>query len=414
MGQFFEYIKIAYKSIASNKGRTFLTMLGIIIGISSVIMISGVGSGVKNVVSGSLGDLFRGQTYIHALDEEVITKEDVEYISANVPELVLCTPELYPMAMEVESVKGTFTLSMVLVNETYEYYETYGKGMLHGRYFTKEEVERGERVCVLRETDAISFFGSADVVGQEISTEMEGVNVSFKIVGVRNSTDSQLVGMMGLLDGAHSLNAEVPYTCYESITGDDWYSTDFSSLLLSINSTDDAAEILERVVGILEARHFCKGEDRFYVDSFDTEMEGVNKVIGYVTLFISFVSAISLVVGGVGVMNIMLVSVTERTQEIGIRKALGARTGSIMVQFLAEAAMITFVGGIIGVIAGYIGAEVLCLIVGAIVKLKIGISVSVPIVALSCVFSTAVGIGFGIVPARKAAHLSPIEALRQE
>ena len=110
----------------------------------------------------------------------------------------------------------------------------------------------------------------------------------------------------------------------------------------------------------------------------------------------------------------MLVSVTERTQEIGIRKALGARTGSIMVQFLAEAAMITFVGGIIGVIAGYIGAEVLCLIVGAIVKLKIGISVSVPIVALSCVFSTAVGIGFGIVPARKAAHLSPIEALRQE
>ena len=113
-------------------------------------------------------------------------------------------------------------------------------------------------------------------------------------------------------------------------------------------------------------------------------------------------------------MNIMLVSVTERTQEIGIRKALGARTGSIMVQFLAEAAMITFVGGLLGVLIGYGGAEVLCLIVSAIAKISVNISINPVIVLVATLFSVAIGIGFGIIPARKAAKLSPIEALRQE
>lgn len=389
-------------------------MLGIIIGISAVIMISGLGSGVKNVVSGSLGDMFRGQTYIYAYNDVLITHEDIEYLKENVPELKLCTSEDYLSGMEVYSAKGSFSLNATLVNETYEYFETYGKGMLHGRYMTKDECENGEAVCVIREQEAISFFGSADVVGQEITANIDGVDVTLTIVGVRKATESQLVNMMGALEGSHVLNLEVPYKLYESLTGYDWYSTDYYSILISTDSTNDASEVINRVVNILEARHSCRGEEQFSVDSFDSYMETINKVIGYVTIFISFVSAISLIVGGVGVMNIMLVSVTERTQEIGIRKALGARTGSIMIQFLAEAAMITFVGGIIGVIVGYIGAEILCLIAGSIVKMTINISVSIPIVILSCVFSTAVGIGFGIIPARKAAHLSPIEALRQE
>jgi putative ABC transport system permease protein len=186
-----------------------------------------------------------------------------------------------------------------------------------------------------------------------------------------------------------------------------------SSVLISSDS-DNVNETLKRIVNILEARHDVRGEEQFYIDSFDSYMEKINQVIGYVTLFIGFVSAISLMVGGIGVMNIMLVSVTERTSEIGIRKALGARTGSIMTQFLAEAAMITFVGGIIGVLLGYAGAEGLCLIVGKITKMPIHISVNVLVALGAALFSAGVGLFFGIFPAKKAAELSPIEALRQE
>ena len=188
---------------------------------------------------------------------------------------------------------------------------------------------------------------------------------------------------------------------------------DLYSFLLSSDS-EDINDTLKRVVSILEARHNVRGEDAFYINSFDSYMEKINQVIGYVTLFIGFVSAISLLVGGVGVMNIMLVSVTERTSEIGIRKALGARTGSIMTQFLAEAAMITFVGGILGVILGYGGAELLCFIVSKVAKMSVHISVNFLIVLGATVFSVGIGLFFGIFPAKKAADLSPIEALRQE
>ena len=184
--------------------------------------------------------------------------------------------------------------------------------------------------------------------------------------------------------------------------------------MLISSDSPDINETLKRIVTILEARHDVRGEDQFYIDSFDSYMEDINRIIGYVTLFIGFVSAISLLVGGIGVMNIMLVSVTERTSEIGIRKALGARTGSIMTQFLAEAAMITFVGGVIGVILGYGGAELLCFLVSKIAKMSVHISVNIFVALGATIFSAAVGLFFGIFPAKKAATLSPIEALRQE
>ena len=411
MGQFWEYVKIAYKSIVTNKGRTFLTMLGIIIGISSVIMITGLGSGVRNAISGSMGDLFSGQTYIHSGGEHYITADDVEYIKENVSGLKMCTvEEMY--GATTQSVKGEFYVTYTLVNETYEFYAV--EGMLHGRYFTDEEVRRGDRVAVIDEVGAKAYYGSDDVVGQTLVVDLWGDEIEYTIVGVRKAKDSQLLNMADALDGGSKyVTLEVPYTSYEQATGETWLSEEFYEMLVS-SDDENINNTLQRIVSILEARHDARGEKAFYIDSFESFMETVNKVIGYITLFVGFVSAISLVVGGVGVMNIMLVSVTERTSEIGIRKALGARTGSIMTQFLAESGMITFVGGILGVLLGYGGAALLCFIVGLVVKMTIHISVNLFIAFGAAFFSAGIGLFFGIFPARKAATLSPIEALRQE
>jgi len=410
MGQFLEYIKIAYKSITSNKGRTFLTMLGIIIGIASVIMITGLGSGVKNALDGSLGDLFRGQTYIYSQSpEERIHIDDVNYIKEHVDGLKMCSPEEF-MYGSAESVKGTHNVEYYMVNETYEFFAV--EGLLHGRYFTEEECERGDNVAVISEAGAMAYFGSTDVVGQTILIELGDIQLEYRIVGVRKAKESQLMNLVDMVNGT-TIKLEVPYRHYGKVTGETWMIDDLYSILLSSESTD-INNILKRVVSILEARHDVRGEDVFYVDSFDSYMDQINDVIGYVTMFVGFVSAISLLVGGIGVMNIMLVSVTERTSEIGIRKALGARTGSIMTQFLAEAAMITLVGGIVGVLLGYGGAEALCLIVSKIAKMSVHISVNFFVAAGAALFSAAVGLFFGIFPAKKAANLSPIEALRQE
>ena len=411
MGQFLEYVKIAYKSIVTNKGRTFLTMLGIIIGIASVIMITGLGSGVKNAISGSMGDLFSGQTYIHANGGETVTVEDIEYIKENVPDLKMCTPrEVYYASSS--SVKGDFDVSYTLVNETHEFYAV--EGLLHGRYFTEDEVDRGDRVAVIDEVGAKSFFGSDDVVGQSVIVDLWGDEIEYTIVGVRKAKDSQLMNLANSLGGpSKTFELEVPYSSYEKATGETWITENIYEMLVSSDSPT-INDTLQRIVAILEARHDVRGEELFVIDSFESFMETVNKVIGYITLFVGFVSAISLVVGGVGVMNIMLVSVTERTSEIGIRKALGARTGSIMTQFLAESGMITFVGGILGVLIGYGGAALLCFIVSKVVKMPIHISVNIFIALGAAIFSAGIGLFFGIFPAKKAATLSPIEALRQE
>ncbi|MCR4649959.1 MAG: ABC transporter permease [Lachnospiraceae bacterium] len=411
MGQFLEYVKIAYKSIVSNKGRTFLTMLGIIIGIASVIMITGLGSGVKNALDGSLGDLFRGQTYIYTNSDEYITIDDIDYIKENVKDLVMCTPE-EKMYGSSQSVKGMFDVEYIMANETYEFYAS--EGMLKGRYFTDEEVERGDNVAVIDEKGAQAYFGSTDAVGQTIYVDLYDITLEYRIVGVRKAKQNAIMDLSDSLNGeVKKLTLEVPYSHYYKVTGETWVIDSLYSMLLSSNSPE-INDTLKRIVNILEVRHDVRGEEAFYIDSFDSYLEQINQIIGYITLFIGFVSAISLLVGGVGVMNIMLVSVTERTSEIGIRKALGARTGSIMTQFLAESAMITFVGGIFGVLLGYGGAELLCFIVGKVAKIPVHVSINIFIALGAAFFSAAIGIFFGIFPAKKAADLSPIEALRQE
>ena len=187
--------------------------------------------------------------------------------------------------------------------------------------------------------------------------------------------------------------------------------TDFYALK---DDDADATAVCKEVIDYLETKHHAKGKEIYNYQSFDDIMATVNQVINLITVFVAFVASVSLLVGGIGVMNIMLVSVTERTREIGIRKALGAKTGSITVQFLAESAFITLIGGLIGILLGVAGAWIIAGIIGMIVpNMHFAPALSIGTVLLASAFSSVVGILFGVYPARKAAKLSPIEALRR-
>ena len=169
-----------------------------------------------------------------------------------------------------------------------------------------------------------------------------------------------------------------------------------------------ADDVAKAAIRLMENKYSVRGKNAIYLENFNDAMSGISSILGYVTVFVVFVAAISLLVGGIGVMNIMLVSVTERTREIGIRKALGARTGAILLQFLSESAIITLLGGIIGIIMGVSGAFMVCGLLGFSAR------VEASTVIIASLFSSAVGIFFGIYPAKRAAKLSPIEALRHE
>ena len=186
------------------------------------------------------------------------------------------------------------------------------------------------------------------------------------------------------------------------------FSVTNHDLLIISDGAENASQVAADTVRLMENRHNVRGQNAIQVQNFNDYMSQMDQILSYITTFVVLVAAISLLVGGIGVMNIMLVSVTERTREIGIRKALGARTGSVLLQFLSESAIITLLGGVIGILLGFAGAYGVCALIGFTAR------VSVQTVLGASLFSSAVGIFFGIYPARKAAKLSPIEALRHE
>lgn len=235
--------------------------------------------------------------------------------------------------------------------------------------------------------------------------------LEYTIVGLTGEAENTSLISFDYEDSPIFLN--VPLTSLENSLGLDLSEDNMSANILLADDADSKT-VCNEAINILESRHNCKGEDAYMIQSFSDSMATINTVINTITLFIALVAAISLLVGGVGVMNIMLVSVTERTREIGIRKALGARTGSIMLQFLSESAIITMLGGILGILFGIGGA----FLISGVVKIAAPTyaftpSISFGAILLATLFSSVVGIFFGIYPARKAAKLSPIEALRR-
>jgi putative ABC transport system permease protein len=405
MSQIFEYIKIAFMNIISNKGRSVLTMLGIIIGISSVIMVISIGAGLTNQVNGELNAMAGGQLYLYSKPNESgeslsFTSEDFDYLEEKVDHIKGITPS-YGLYGTCVGNKGEFDASVSAGTESLEYTTT--DPIVKGKYFSKEDNYAGKKVCVLTESSAVQLFGTTDVIGMSFEVSLYGISKDLTVIGIRQDNASTLMNMMGYEDSA--VKIEVPISILSSFG---FYVDSFEGFYIIADSAEYATDIAANAMSVIEAKYNVRGENLISIENFNDYMTQINSVLGYITIFVVFVAAISLLVGGIGVMNIMLVSVTERTREIGIRKALGARTGSILLQFLSEAAIITLVGGIIGIIIGNFGAILVCSIMGSKAEL------SMVTVLGASVFSSAVGIFFGIYPAKKAAKLSPIEAPRHD
>ena len=410
MTQFLEYVKMALMNIKSNKGRSLLTMLGIIIGISSVIMVISIGNGVSAQINEELNKIAGGQLYFYSgsmmgetVEESVrFTTEDFTDIEEKIEHVKGVSPS-YQTYGSARSQKGEFTAYVYGGTVAQQY--IYTEPIVKGRYFNKSDYESGNRVCIIREGSAIALFGTTDVIGESFETIVDGMSVECTIIGIRQDNASS--ALSGLLMYYDEVEMEIPLTTMGSAFG--YYVEDFSSFYVFTDGPQYATDAAGAIMRLLRSKYqLSMDSNAIQMQDFNDSMKSITQVIDLITVFVVFVAAISLLVGGIGVMNIMLVSVTERTREIGIRKALGARTASIMLQFLAESAIITLLGGVIGIILGVVGANLVCGLMGFTAK------VTAVTILITTLFSTGVGLFFGIYPARKAVKMSPIEALRHD
>lgn len=411
-----ESLKIAIKSIKANWMRSLLTMLGIIIGISSVIMIVGAGTGARDYIVSLIEDMGSNAVMISvdatkATDNDYITLEDVDNIKKRVSGVDRCSPMMMGFAnATIDSQAKEATAMIIGVNADIQY--AMPEACAYGRFITDEEYDASSPVAIIGTNSADMAFGYQDVVGEYVTVSSSGSTMKVKIIGcadidslVNTVGGSSSISDMFKTGDTLSIALFMPCTTLAQLTGSD---AKLSSIFVIGEDEANNEAVGNATVNYLKAAHGNYSNSMYTAQDMATYVELVDVIISVLTTFIACIGAISLLVGGIGVMNIMLVSVTERTREIGIRKSLGAKTGVIVTQFLTESIILCLIGGIIGVVLGVAGAYAAC----AIVKIQPSITIGTILIALF--FSSAVGLIFGVYPAKKAAQLSPIEALRRD
>lgn len=411
---FKENIRIAVFSIRTNLMRSLLTMLGIIIGVSSVIAIITVGNGGRDYIIGMIKDMGSSAITINvrpneAEDSDYITDDDIAAIKA-----LETVDYVSPMAMSMGSLSAGEEKGMgVLIGGNADLKYVLNGDCAYGRYFTESEVEQGKAVGVIDVQCAMQFFGRADVVGEYVNYKFRDTAVRIKVIGVTDMASSFGMDSNAMMENMEAMGdasmtggmVMVPCTLTTQIMGT---VSRYDTIYVMAKDESDLEDAGNAAMNRLRARHNNHDRDCYALTNMATYIDLLDTVINVFTIFIAAVSAISLVVGGIGVMNIMLVSITERTREIGIRKALGARTSTIMFQFLTESIILCLIGGIIGLLLGVAGA----MIVSEIMNVPLSIKLSTILLALG--FSTFIGVVFGVYPARRAAKMQPIEALRRD
>ncbi|MEI7884648.1 MAG: ABC transporter permease [Clostridia bacterium] len=401
-----ESFSSAIDSIRSNSMRSLLTMLGIIIGIGSVIAIVALGNGLKSYVSGQFESVGSNSIQINITPpsgvtltkQDYFTITDIAYLKSKLPEIKNVSFLSLRTFGKLSTEKKDF--EAVLSGIDYDYTEVEKLEFITGHMFTARDVATKRKVALIYDNDAIRLFKTVDCLGKKIIFKTDTGTISLSVVGVVKNPQG---GMMSMFGDNVPLMPFAPISLGEQIFPSFFEQT---QLYVKHDGTLTAEQIGDRIIRILEKTHHNSG---LYVAQLGfAQVNTINDVLSKLTLAVGAIAAISLLVGGIGVMNIMLVSVTERTREIGIRKAIGAKKRDIQVQFLLESVVLCLIGGILGMLLGFF----LAWMAGTLFNIQATITFGV--VALTVLFSSAIGIFFGLYPATKAAKLDPIEALRYE
>lgn len=393
----YEAFSMAMKNIRSSKTRSILTMLGIIIGVAAVIVITGLGSGMEKYMREQFESMGTDtlSVYVFGRGDQKITVDDMqEIVDENSDYLDKMTPSIsYQGSKRV----GTEDLSATITGVSESFADIKKLTISEGRTLQYLDISQRSNVCVIGSYINLKFFG-----GQGLGDKIKLNGRDFTIVGVLEEE----------ADSTEYSTDDVIYVPYSTISRM-MNIRDVDSFTITFKD-EDMADQAKNVLEDALTKYFNGDSDTFYVQSMSEVLDMMNQSINMLITVLTLIAGISLVVGGIGIMNIMLVSVTERTKEIGIRKALGAKERYIMSQFVIEAAATSALGGVIGIVFGYILSFVFSKVILATVGEAITVSPTLYAIAVSVGISAAIGIFFGYMPAKKATGLNPIDALRYD
>ena len=409
---YFNLFKVAFKAIMSNKFRSFLSMLGIIIGVAAVIIMMAIGQGSKESIRGEIGKLGTnllmvrpgGSGMMHGgvrqdpSEMQTLKVEDFEAIKAEARLVKNASPEVTAAGQVIYGSKNT---TATVYGENEEYLSIKQWPVQKGVCFSKSDINKSAKVCVVGMTIVRDLFGEEAEAASALGKTIRFKSIPMRIVGVLESKGTNSWGM----DQDNVIIA--PYTCVmKRILAQNF----LNSIQCSAVSEERSPEAIEELTAVLRRTHKLKDgvPDNFTINSQQEMMDTMSSTMDTVTLILVVAAAFSLLVAGIGIMNIMLVSVTERTKEIGLRMSVGARGIDIMLQFLIESVFISITGGLLGILLGEGGA--------ALARSLLHMPAAVPLwsIIVSFLVCTVIGVIFGYVPARKAARMDPIEAIRYE